>query len=69
MSRRRAVPFVVVDLAWAQRPRLGVLGRLAALAYASAFAFFAGAVIDAVVARPPDWAVLQNRLARRPRPL
>jgi predicted membrane protein len=57
-----AIPFVVLGLAAAQRPVLERFGRLAALAYAYAFAFFTGTVVFAFVDHTKDYAALTDQL-------
>jgi hypothetical protein len=57
-----AVPILMVGLAVVQRPRLGRLGELAALAYAYAFVVFAGSVVYALVNDTKDYDALTHEL-------
>jgi len=57
-----AVPVFVLGLAVLQRPRLGRLGQLSALAYAYAFVFFTGTVVYALVHGTEDYAALSDEL-------
>jgi hypothetical protein len=53
-----AIPFFVLGLYALQRPQIGRLGLLAALAYAYAFTFFTGTVVYALVDHTSDWTAL-----------
>jgi hypothetical protein len=57
-----AVPFFVVGLAIAQRPRIGRLGMWSALAYAYSYVFFTGTVVYALVNGTKDYASLSDEL-------
>jgi len=57
-----AVPIFVVGLAVVQRPRLGRLGELAALAYAYAYVVFTGTVFYALVNNTKDYDALTHDL-------
>jgi hypothetical protein len=57
-----AIPFVVVGLYRVQRPRIGRLGLLSALAYAYAFVFFTGTVVYALVNGTGDYSALSDDL-------
>ena len=57
-----AVPIFVVGLAVVQRPRLGRLGELAALAYAYSFVYFTGTVVYALVNDTKDYDTLTHEL-------
>jgi hypothetical protein len=53
-----AIPFVVVGLYLAQRPKIGRLGSLSAAAYAYSYVFFTGTVVYAIVQSTVDYAAL-----------
>ncbi|CAN5741528.1 hypothetical protein BH10ACT1_BH10ACT1_01310 [soil metagenome] len=55
-----AIPLFVLGLYAAQRPAMGRLGLVAALAYAYAFVFFTGTVSYALVEHTADWEELQR---------
>ncbi|MCU1376330.1 MAG: conserved rane protein of unknown function [Actinomycetia bacterium] len=57
-----AVPIFVIGLAVVQRPRLGRLGELAALAYAYAYVVFTGTVVYALVNNTKDYDALAKEL-------
>lgn len=57
-----AVPFFVIGLYAVQRPRIGRLGLISALAYAYAFVFFAGTVVYALVNGTSDYSALSDDL-------
>ena len=57
-----AIPFVVIGLYRAQRPRIGPLGRVGAFAYAYAYVYFTGTVVYALVEHTPDYADLSDHL-------
>jgi hypothetical protein len=56
-----AIPFLVLGLYAFQRPRMGLMGFVAALAYAYAFVFFTGTVVYALVDHTSDWNSLTDR--------
>lgn len=56
-----ALPFIVLGLYAAQRPRIGRIGLIGALAYAYAFVFFTGTVVYALVDHTGDWHALTDR--------
>ncbi|MEA2580875.1 MAG: hypothetical protein QOE83_1767 [Actinomycetota bacterium] len=57
-----AIPFFVMGLYVAQRPRIRLLGLIGALGYAYSFVFFTGTVLFAMVTGTNDWAALSDRL-------
>jgi hypothetical protein len=57
-----AIPFFVIGLYLAQRPRIGRLGQIGALAYAYAFIFFTFTVVYALVDKTPDYDALTDDL-------
>jgi hypothetical protein len=57
-----AVPFFVIGLYVAQRPRIGRLGLIGAIGYAYSFVFFTGTVVFAMVKGTDDWSALSDRL-------
>jgi hypothetical protein len=63
LAAEAAIPFFVLGLAVAQRPRLGRVGGIGAVAYAYAFVFFTGTVVYALVDGTPDYDALSHDLA------
>lgn len=57
-----AVPFFVVGLYRLQRPKIGRLGLVSALAYAYSYVFFTGTVVYAIVYSMKDYAELTANL-------
>jgi hypothetical protein len=57
-----AVPFVVVGLYLVQRPAIGRLGLVSAVAYAYSYVFFTGTVIYAMVNATSDYPALTSDL-------
>jgi hypothetical protein len=57
-----AIPVFVVGLYMVQRPQIGRLGRISALAYAYSYVFFTGTVVYALVDATPDYKALTNHL-------
>jgi hypothetical protein len=57
-----AIPVLVLGFFAAQRPRIGRLGLLSALAYAYAFVFFTGTVVYALVNSTSDYSALNHDL-------
>jgi hypothetical protein len=57
-----AIPFIVIGLYAVQRPRIGRLGLISALAYAYAFVFFTGTVVYALVNGTNDYSALSDDL-------
>lgn len=57
-----AIPLFVIGLYAVQRPRIGSLGLIGALAYAYTFVFFTSTVVYALVAHTKDWDVLTHQL-------
>lgn len=55
------IPFFVLALYAFQRPRIGRIGFVGALAYAYAFIFFTGTVAYALVDHTSDWNALTHR--------
>lgn len=55
------IPFLVLGLYTFQRPRIGRVGLVGALAYAYAFIFFTGTVVYALVDHTSDWNALTDR--------
>jgi len=53
-----AIPLFVVGLYAVQRPRIGALGLIGALAYAYTFVFFTSTVVYALVDHTEDWDAL-----------
>ena len=56
-----AIPFIVLALYAVQRPAIGSVGLVGALAYAYAFVFFTGTVVYALVDHTSDWNALTDR--------
>jgi hypothetical protein len=56
-----AIPFIVLGLYILQRPAIGTLGLVGALAYAYTFVFFTGTVTYALVDHTRDWNALTDR--------
>jgi hypothetical protein len=57
-----AIPIFVLGLYIVQRPQIGRLGRISALAYAYSYVFFTGTVVYALVDATPDYKALTNDL-------
>jgi hypothetical protein len=57
-----AIPFFVIGLFVAQRPRIGRIGLIGAIGYAYSFVFFTGTVVFAMVNGTNDWSALSDRL-------
>lgn len=57
-----AIPFFVIGLYLAQRPRIGRLGGVSAVAYAYAFVFFTGTVVYALLEGTPDIDALDDEI-------
>jgi hypothetical protein len=57
-----AIPLLVLGLYALQRPRIGQLGLVAALAYAYTFVFFASTVVYALIDHTSDWNSLASKL-------
>lgn len=57
-----AIPLFVLGLYLAQRPRIGRLGLIGALAYAYAFLFFSCTVVYALAEGTPDYDALSDDL-------
>ncbi len=57
-----AIPFVVVGLYAVQRPRIGRLGLVSAIAYAYSYVFFTGTVVYAMVNRTSDYSALTGEM-------
>jgi hypothetical protein len=53
-----AIPLFVVGLYAVQRPRIGRLGLVGAVAYAYSYVFFTGTVLYALAAGTPNWDAL-----------
>jgi hypothetical protein len=62
LAAEAVIPFFVIGLYVLQRPRIGPLGRAAAILYAYTFAFFTGTVVFALAESLPDWDALVDRL-------
>jgi hypothetical protein len=56
-----AIPLFVLGLYAMQRPQIGRLGLVAALAYAYTFIFFTGTVVYALIDRVNDWNALTSK--------
>ena len=56
-----AIPLFVIGLYAAQRPQIGRLGLVGALAYAYTFVFFTSTVIYALIDHTHDWDALKAR--------
>jgi hypothetical protein len=56
-----AIPLFVLGLYALQRPRIGRLGFVAALAYAYTFVFFTGTVTFALIENTSDWNALTSK--------
>ncbi|MDX6319353.1 MAG: hypothetical protein QOD35_2753 [Nocardioidaceae bacterium] len=57
-----AIPLFVIGLYAVQRPHIGRLGLLGAVAYAYAYVFFTGTVLLALVTHPRNWEALVRDL-------
>jgi hypothetical protein len=57
-----AIPVFVVGLYVVQRPQIGRLGRISALAYAYSYVFFTGTVVYALMDSTRDYKALTNDL-------
>lgn len=57
-----AIPVVVIGLYLVQRPQIGRLGRISAIAYAYSYTFFTGTVVYALVDGTSDYAALSHDL-------
>lgn len=57
-----AIPLFVLGLFAVQRPRIGVLGLVAAVTYAYTFVFFTSTVVYALVNHTHDWSELTTQL-------
>jgi hypothetical protein len=57
-----AIPLLVLGLYAVQRPRIGKLGLVAALAYAYTFVFFTSTVVYALIDHTSDWNSLASKL-------
>jgi len=57
-----AIPFLVVALYAAQRPRIGLLGLVSAVAYAYSYVFFTGTVVYSIAKRTSDYSELTGDL-------
>jgi hypothetical protein len=57
-----AVPVFVIGLYLVQRPQIGRLGQLSAVAYAYAYVFFTGTVVYALVDGSGDYTALSHDL-------
>ena len=53
-----AIPFFVIGLYAVQRPQIGRLGLISAIAYAYSFVFFTGTVVYAIVNSTTDYSAL-----------
>jgi len=53
-----AIPIFVLGLYAVQRPRIGWLGLLGAVAYAYSYVFFTGTVVYAIIERTPNYGAL-----------
>jgi hypothetical protein len=58
-----AIPVIVIGLYRAQRPHIGRLGRLSAIAYAYSYVYFTGSVIFALLNKTNDYGALSHALA------
>jgi hypothetical protein len=56
------IPVFVVGLYVVQRPRIGQLGTVSALAYAGSFVYFTGTVAYALIHSTKDWTTLSHQL-------
>lgn len=59
-----AIPCFVFGLYFVQRPQIGRLGQIGAIAYAYAYVFFTGTVVYALVAGTSDYSALSRDLQR-----
>jgi hypothetical protein len=57
-----AIPAFVIGLYLVQRPRIGRLGRISAVAYAYSFVFFTGTVVYALLDGTSDYKTLSHAL-------
>ena len=57
-----AIPVFVIGLYIVQRPQIGRLGQISAVAYAYAYVFFAGTVVYALLDQTSDYDVLSHAL-------
>jgi hypothetical protein len=58
-----AIPLLVLGLYAVQRPRIGSLGLLGAVAYSYAYVYFTGTVVFALEAHPTDFGDLNEQVA------
>jgi hypothetical protein len=58
-----AVPVIVIGLYRVQRPQIGRLGQLSAMAYAYGYVYFTGTVIFALLNGTSDYSALSHDLA------
>ena len=57
-----AIPLFVLGIYAAQRPSIGRLGLLGAVAYAYTFVFFTSTVVFALVQHTSDWSALESQM-------
>jgi hypothetical protein len=57
-----AIPVFVIGLYLVQRPQIGRLGQISAVAYAYAYGFFTGTVVYALLDQTSDYDVLSHDL-------
>ena len=57
-----AIPGFVIGLSAAQRPQIGALGRISAVAYAYSYVFFTGTVVYALIDGTSDYNALSHDL-------
>jgi hypothetical protein len=62
LAAEAAIPIFVIGLWMVQRPQIGRLGRLSAIAYAYSFVFFTGTVIYALADGTGDFGALSHDL-------
>lgn len=56
------IPFFAIGLYAVQRPRIGRLGLIGAVAYAYAFVFFTSTIVYALVRNTPNWDALTKQM-------
>ena len=57
-----AIPGFVIGLYATQRPHVGRVGRVSAVAYSYSYVFFTGTVVDALIDHTSDYATLSHDL-------
>jgi hypothetical protein len=63
LTAEAAIPVFAIGLCVVQRPEIGRLGRIGALAYAYSYVFFTGTVVYALLHASRDFSALSNDLS------